>query len=729
MTSKHPQATHSGHGHGHGHTPSQGHHQVSKDREIIAVTDRFFSRERSWLQFNRRVLEEAQDPSRQLLERVRFLAIVSANLDEFVMVRLAELWELANGFEVGETTAEEAAKQLAEVRQEIALLVGDQYRCWGAHLALRLREEGFSVIPRSAWTHEDESTLRKFYIDQLQPMLTPLAVDPTRPFPLLVNRGIGVAMQLIPEGGGESRNALVAVPQANRLIRMTEGAGRWALSEDVVMAFLDNLFPGYRVTGRCLFRATRDGALDIDEDSSADLLNEIEQELKSRDRGHVVRLEVSADGEKSLQQWLLSMIQLDPLAVVQVDGPLDLTMLFSIQERLDRADLRDPPMNTYLFPEDWSDPFSRIRASEILLHHPYQSFQRIVELVEFAAKDPQVMAIKQTLYRVSGESPIVQALARAALAGKQVTVLIELKARFDEAANIKWARALEEAGAHVIYGLIGYKVHAKLLMIIRREEDGIVRYCHLGTGNFNDKTSRFYTDLTLLTANESIGRDVAALFNMLTGYSRPPEWERLAVAPLTLRSTFTEWIRREAAHARAGKAGRIIAKFNSLVDTTICDELYSASRCGVEIDLIVRGMCILKPGVPGLSETIRVRSIVGRLLEHSRIYHFANDGEAVYAIASADWMSRNLDRRVECLVRIENPQLCARLQGILDICLQDNVQARVLQVDGTYRRLRPGPGESPRASQDLLLQEAAGASSAKTQERPTLRFKPRRRGA
>ncbi len=693
--------------------------------------ERFFCRELSWMQFNRRVLEEAQDVDKPLIERARFLAIVTSNLDEFVMVRMAELWELAHGFETGETSKETAQRQLVELRGAMAQLVVEQYRTWRQEIAPQLAKEGFSVVGVEQWDERDRSTLRKTYVDQIQPVLTPLAVDPTRPFPLVANRGIGVAVSLVPEGGGQTRNALVAVPQSNRLISIQPDSGRWALSEDVVMAFLDTLFPGYRILGRCLFRTTRDGSLEIDEDQdqAADLLSEIEQELLERaaERGHVVRLEIESGGDAALQSWLLTMMALEQMDVVSVDGPLDLTVLNGVADRLDRADLRDPPMPTVVFPQAWEDPFATIRAGEILLHHPYQSFQRVVELVEFAAKDPQVLAIKQTLYRVSGDSPIVKALARAARAGKQVTVLVELKARFDEAANIKWARALEDAGAHVTFGLVGYKVHAKLLMIIRREEDGIARYCQLGTGNYNDKTARFYTDFSYMTANEAIGRDVAALFNMLTGYSRPPEWERLAVAPLTLREQFTSWIRREAEHARSGRGGRIIAKFNSLVDTAMCEELYAASQAGVEIDLIVRGMCILRPGVPGLSPTIRVRSIVGRLLEHSRIYHFENAGEPVYAIASADWMGRNLDRRVECLTRIEDARLTARLKRILEICLADNVQARVLESDGSYRRLKPQPGEPRRASQEAQLLEAQTASAGKAEDRPTKRFKARKR--
>ncbi|MBA3707806.1 MAG: polyphosphate kinase 1 [Planctomycetes bacterium] len=691
--------------------------------------ERYFSRELSWLKFNRRVLEEAQDPVTPLLERVRFLAIASSNLDEFVMVRLAELWEIAHGYEVAETPTKDALRQLGEVRQELVQLVNDEYRCWRDEVAPLLAKEGFSIVAPSAWEEVDRETLRKYFRDQIEPVLTPLAVDPARPFPLVVNRGITVAVQLASETGGEPKNAVVAVPGTNRLVALVSRPGAHALLEDVVMTYLDALFPGYRIVGRCLFRVTRDGSLDIDEDQATDLLSEIEQELSSREHGHVVRLEVSADGDPSLRQWLLSVMHLDPLDVVPVDGPLDLTVLFAVPDRLDRRDLRDAPLPVHVYPADWEDPFARIRAGEILLHHPYQGFQRIVELVEHAALDAQVLAIKMTLYRVSGNSPIIRALARAARAGKQVTVLIELKARFDEAANIKWARALEEAGAHVIYGLVGYKVHAKLLMIIRRDEDGICRYCHIGTGNYNDKTARTYTDLSLLTANEATGRDVASLFNMLTGYSRPPEWERLAVAPLTLRTQFVAWIRREAAHATAGKGGRIIAKFNSLVDTAICDELYAASQAGVEIDLIVRGMCILRPGVPGLSPTIRVRSIVGRLLEHSRIYHFANGKDPVYAIASADWMTRNLDRRVECLVRIEDEALCERIRTILEISLEDNVQARVLGPDGVYARLSPKRGEPPRPSQQRLLEEAA-ALNRRTEEaiKATLKFKPRRKG-
>ncbi|MCK6490674.1 MAG: polyphosphate kinase 1 [Planctomycetes bacterium] len=680
----------------------------------------YIDRELSWLAFNRRVLEEAQHAANPLIERAKFLAIVSSNLDEFVMVRLAELRSQAAG-----KGAEPALRELLRrVRGEIRRLVADQYGCW-RQVATALRAEGFSLVPSAEWSEADRETLSIYFRDQLEPVLTPLAVDPTRPFPLVKNRGLTVAVRLVSEQGGEERNALVAVPAGARLVGLIDGGGRWALLEDVVMAFCDRLFPGHRITNRCLFRPTRDGSIEIDEQEAEDLLSELEQELASREHGHVVRLELSAEADAQLRAWLVETMGLSDDELVTVDGPLDLTMLFGVGERLPgRDDLRDPPLVQAAPPGDWEDVFARLRQGEVLLHHPYQTFQPVVDLIERAADDPRVLAIKQTLYRTSGNSPIARALMRAAKAGKQVTVLVELKARFDEAANIRWARALEEAGAHVVYGLVGYKVHAKLLMVIRRDEDGIRRYCHLGTGNYNERTARLYTDLSYLTCNEAVGRDMAALFNMLTGYSLPPEWERLAVAPLTMRTRFVEWIRREAAH---GRKGRIIAKFNSLVDHGMCDELYAASRAGVQIDLIVRGMCILRAGVPGLSENIRLRSIVGRFLEHSRIYYFANRGAPVYAMASADWMTRNLDYRVESAVQITDPALQREMERILAVCLEDDVQAREMRPDGSYERLRPRRGKAGTASQVELAQALARAAQRGGGEAKALPFTPVRK--
>jgi len=694
--------------------------------------DRYFDREMSWIAFNRRVLEEAQDVRAPLLERLKFLAIVASNFDEFVMVRVAELRGMACGNIATDAASRAVARRdLEAVRAAMRILVDDQYACWRDDVHPRLRAEGAALVPPAEWNDIDRETVRKLYHQQVEPVLTPLAVDPTRPFPLIANRGLTVAVRLAPvDGGGTPRNALVAVPGGNRLIGLVGVSGRFALLEAIVAANLDRLFPGYAVQARCLFRLTRDGSLDIDEEQTTDLLSEIEQELSSREHGHAVRLEIAADADTGLRDWLIQALGLEEGDVIPVDGPLDLGCLFALSDKVPRPELRDAPLAALTHPPvaEWEDPFARLRQGEILLHHPYQSFQPVVELVQKAAADPRVLAIKQTLYRVSGDSPIVTALIQAARSGKQVTVLIELKARFDEARNIRWARRLEEAGAHVIYGLVGYKVHSKLLLIIRRDEDGICRYVHIGTGNYNDRTARLYTDLSYLTANEAIGRDVAALFNMLTGYSNPPEWERLAVAPLTLRSSFVAWIRREAEHAKAGRGGRIIAKFNSLVDEDICDELYAASAAGVEIDLIVRGMCILKPGVPGLSQSIRVTSIVHRFLEHNRIYFFANAGDPVTAIASADWMSRNLDRRVECLVRITDKTLQARLRGILQICLEDDIKLRVLRSDGTYERVaRPAAGEEHSSIPRLLAEAAASVRGPVEGNEVALMFKPQRK--
>ena len=690
---------------------------------------RYQRRELSWLAFNRRVLEEAQDAGVPLVERAKFLAIVSSNLDEFVMVRVAELAGLAK--DKGDE-AEEARGLLAEIRAGMRAMLADQYACWRDEVVPALAEEGLSFVPPQSWTEVDRETLRVFWRDHLEPVVTPLAVDPTRPFPVIPNRSITVAVQLAGDDG-ECRNAIVSVPRDGRLVALVSQPGRFAMIEDVLMHHLDALFPGHAIASRCLFRVTRDGAIEIDEEQSSDLLTELEQELFDRERGDPVRLEVVDGGDPGLRAWLVQRLELDDAAVTTVGGPLDLTFLFGLGDKLDhlpagpRPDLRDSPLPVLMNPPLWDDPFAAIAAGDILLHHPYESFQRVVELVERAADDARVLAIKQTLYRVSGNSPIIRALARAARAGKQVTVLIELKARFDEAANIRWARALEDAGAHVVYGLIGYKVHAKLLLIVRRDEDGLRRYCHLGTGNYNDKTARLYTDISYMTVNEAVGRDVAALFNMLTGYSRPPELERLWVSPLTMRANMVAAIRREAVNAKARKPARITAKFNALVDEGLCDELYAASKAGVEIDLVVRGMCILRAGIKGLSERIRVHSLIGRLLEHSRIYRFENGGNPQFLIASADWMTRNLDRRVESAVLIEDPRLTARLQAILDISLQDDCGVRDLRPDGTYVRRKASSGDRSHCAFSRLCAEAAAQASPAAGPVAAPMFRPRRK--
>jgi len=695
------------------------------------MNDRYINREVSWLAFNRRVLEEAQDQATPLLERAKFLAIVSSNLDEFVMVRYPELRAIVAGTETVPNYVGDPRADLAVVRAHMRSLVDDQGRCWRDEIVPALAAVGTVLVGATQWSEIDREAVRRLYLDKLEPVLTPLGVDPARPFPLLANRGLHVAVRLAAEKGGAMRHALVSVPLGSRFVALPGDPGRWSLTDEIVEAHLGTLFPGFQVLGSCRFRLTRDGTLDIDEEETSDLLSEIEQELSSREHGTPVRLELADGADVEVVTWLRAALAIPDEDVFAVDVVLDLTLLFGLGDRVQGEALRDAPLTVVRYPseEQWEDPFARIREGEFILHHPYQSFAPVVELAQRAAADPAVLAIKQTLYRVSGDSPLVKALIEAARAGKQVTVLIELKARFDEAANIRWARRLEEAGAHVVYGLVGYKVHAKLLMIIRRESDGIRRYLHLGTGNYNDKTARLYTDLSYFTCNEAVGRDVAALFNMLTGYSEPPHWERLAVAPLTLRSSFVAWIRREADLARAGKGGRIIAKFNSLVDFAIVDELYAASQAGVEIDLIVRGMCILRAGVKGLSETIRVRSLIGRFLEHHRIYYFANQETAtsrpVVAMASADWMSRNLDRRVECLVRIEDETLQERLLGLLDIALADNTQARVMGPDGVYVRLQPPKRKAAVSTVVAWTAEAQAHAQAKPLARKSgPRFRP-----
>jgi polyphosphate kinase len=660
----------------------------------------YFNREQTWLAFNERVLEEAQDESLPLIERARFLAIVSSNLDEFVMVRIAFLHGQS-----GEAKADPAGlgcrEQLDLARARFARQQVDQDRCWQDEVRPALAVEGFRIVSPEDWSADDRQSLATLYRNGIEPTLTPLAVDPTRPVPLVGNRVLHVAVRLRADDDSpdaELKRALVAVPGGQRFLRLSDGEGvRVALLEDVVEAHLDSLFPGHEICGRAQFRATRDGSMEVaeDHDEAQEFLSELEDELHNRGRGRVVRLEVRSGGDAEVLDWLKGVLAVEDADIVSLGGPLDLTCLFAVDGFLDRPDLCYPPLQPRPIAVDWEDPFATMREGELMLHHPFESFDPVVDLVRKAAADPDVLAIKQTLYRVSGNSPIVRALIEAARSGKQVTVLVELKARFDEEANIRWARRLEEAGAHVVYGLQGLKVHAKLLLIIRRDRDGIRRYCHLGTGNYNDKTARIYTDLSYLTCAEAVGRDMAALFNILTGFAAPPEWSRLAVAPTTLRSSFNDWIHDEMANARAGRPARIIAKFNSLVDTAICDELYAASQAGVQVDLIVRGMCILRPGVPGLSENIRVISIVGRFLEHSRIFWFERGGDGLVAIASADWMTRNLDRRVEHLVRIEDRKLKRSLKDLLDRYLEDSTKARLLRADGSYVRIQPEPGMAP----------------------------------
>lgn len=691
---------------------------------FVPKTD-FFNRELSWIAFNRRVLEEAQTADNPLIERARFLAITSSNLDEFFMVRMAGLHR-SLGDKRRDPAGLTATEQLQEARLVLQQLVCDQYLCWRGEVEPALNEQGFSILRPDAWSVEERISLQAYFRSQMAPVLTPLAVDPGRPYPLLAGGVIHLAVQLQPPAGDPRPGpvqALVSLPGGRRLLSLPGREGVYALAEDVLATFIDHLFPGYRIVSRLCFRINRDAELEFDEEEATDLLVEIEEELRHRGHGKPVRLEVEAGAPSALREWLIETLAVEPGDLFDIDGPLDLTFLMSLDQYLPVPELQFPPFIPCVL-QDWSEPFDLLRKQEVLLHHPFDSFQPVADLVERAAADDKVLAIKQALYRVSGNSPVVRALMRAARAGKQVTVLVELKARFDEEANIRWSRRLEEAGAHVIYGLVGYKVHAKLLLIIRRDEDGLRRYCHLGTGNYNDKTARLYTDISYLTTNEAVGRDMAALFNVLTGFAQPPEWERLSVAPTVMRQAFIDLLRREAAITRAGGAGRVICKFNSLNDVKLIEELYAASQAGVSIDLIVRGICILRPGVPGLSDNIRVRSIIGRFLEHSRIFYFAGDGQPYLGIASADWMSRNLDRRVEHLVRIDEAELIEAMLTQLGYYLADNESVRVLQPDGSYQRLRRPSGGQPPAQQHMLELAALSMRRDAEQSRRPTRFRP-----
>jgi polyphosphate kinase len=684
---------------------------------------RFFHRELSWLRFNERVLGEALDARLPLLERARFLAIAANNLDEFVMVRFALLLGAPPSREPHPSELSHS-EQLTQVRAALAAHTREQYLGFEA-LSDELAAAQIELVPRHSWSAEERESAEAYFWHSLEPTVTPLAVGPSHPFPMVGNLQLFLALELAGLEGEPSRYALVGVPSNEPRVVMLS-SGRFGLLEDVLRECVHHLFPGFRVVECGTFRVTRDGTLDIDEDPTNDLLSEIEQGLRSRGRGPAVRLEVEAGMQEALYDWLRRQLELAPEDVVRLPWPLDLTLFFRlIALGPARPDLQFPVHRPELPNVEWEDPFAAIREQSLLLHHPYDAFDPVVELVQRAAHDPKVIAIKQTLYRVSGESPIVEALIDAAEAGKQVTVLCELKARFDERRNITWARRLEEAGAHVLYGVIGYKVHAKLLLVIRRDEDGVRRYVHAGTGNYNDKTARIYEDLSYFTSNEAVCRDVANLFNMLTGFSRPPEWERLLVAPLTFRSTIEAWIDREAEHARGGRKAQIFAKLNSLEDTRICEHLYRASAAGVPIDLVVRGICILRPGVVGLSENIRVRSVVGRFLEHSRFFYFANAGCPEHVIGSGDWMTRNLDRRVENLVRITEPEFRAYLDELRQLYLADERNSHLLQPDGSYVRARVDIQE--RGVQERLeLSHSRPAGSARPAEPRFLPARPSR---
>lgn len=651
----------------------------------------FYNRELSWLKFNLRVLKEAMVKETPLLERLKFIAISASNLDEFFMVRVASLWSnFDSGVEKRDASGMSVREQLVAISQAAHEQVRTQTK---SLIALMAEMDAVKLHFRRVKDLSElgKDWLEEYYREVVFPVLTPMAVDASRPFPFLANKTLNLAVELI-KADGEHSMGLIQVPSVlDRIVEVEpEGKRTFVFLEDIIASHCHDLFKGCHILDMVSFRVTRDSDLDLEEDDSVDLMKEVEESLRKRKRGAAVRLEIFKTNNNRIKRFLEENLDVTEMEVYEINGPLDPTCFFKfIGMKGMWPWLYEPfvPQRPLELPDD-SDLFAAIRENDILLHHPYESFDPVVKLVSDAADDPQVLAIKQTLYRVSGNSPIVAALARAAENGKQVTVLVELKARFDEENNILWARRLEKAGCHVIYGLVGLKTHAKIILIVRKEDNGIRRYLHLGTGNYNDSTAKLYTDLGLMTANDEFGSDASAFFNLLSGYSEPPVWNKLVMAPLGLREKIYALIDNEIAMVRAGREGHIIAKMNSLIDQPVIQKLYEASAAGVHIDLIVRGICGLRTGIEGISDNITVRSIVGRQLEHSRIFWFANGGEEQLYLSSADWMPRNLNDRVELFFPVETEEHIHRIKALLDLYLRDNVGAHMMQSNGSYRRVR-----------------------------------------
>lgn len=651
----------------------------------------FYNRELSWLKFNLRVLKEAMVKDTPLLERLKFIAISASNLDEFFMVRVASLWSnFDSGVEKRDASGMSVHEQLVAISQAAHEQVRTQTK---SLIALMAEMDAVKLHFRRVKDLSElgKDWLEEYYREVVFPVLTPMAVDASRPFPFLANKTLNLAVELI-KADGEHSMGLIQVPSVlDRIVEVEpEGKRTFVFLEDIIASHCHDLFKGCHILDMVSFRVTRDSDLDLEEDDSVDLMKEVEESLRKRKRGAAVRLEIFKTNNNRIKRFLEENLDVTEMEVYEINGPLDPTCFFKfIGMKGMWPWLYEPfvPQRPLELPDD-SDLFAAIRANDILLHHPYESFDPVVKLVSDAADDPQVLAIKQTLYRVSGNSPIVAALARAAENGKQVTVLVELKARFDEENNILWARRLEKAGCHVIYGLVGLKTHAKIILIVRKEDNGIKRYLHLGTGNYNDSTAKLYTDLGLMTANDEFGSDASAFFNLLSGYSEPPIWNKLVMAPLGLREKIYALIDNEIAMVRSGREGHIIAKMNSLIDQPVIQKLYEASAAGVHIDLIVRGICGLRTGIEGISDNITVRSIVGRQLEHSRIFWFANGGEEQLYLSSADWMPRNLNDRVELFFPVETEEHIRRIKALLDLYLRDNVGAHMMQSNGSYRRVR-----------------------------------------
>ena len=685
------------------------------EKTEIYKPEYYENRELSWLKFNERILGEARDKENLLFERLKFLSITASNLDEFFMVRVASLKDMVHADYTKKDIAGLTAKeQLAKINEATHEMINRQYSTYNRSLLPQLAENGLKVITHHENLEEEQKKFVDHYFkENIYPVLTPMAVDSSRPFPLIRNKSlnIGAILKKKNDKKAEEEFATVQVPAVlPRIIRLPndqEGNIQIILLEEIIERNISELFLSYDVICAHPYRIMRNADLTIDEEEAEDLLKEIQKQIKKRQWGEAIRLEVEDNMEASLLKILKKELHIKNDDIYKINCPLDLTFLMKMYGMDGFDHLRAPKHVPAAVPGLHGDYniFDEIAKGDILLHHPYQSFDPVVKLIQKAAVDPQVLAIKQTLYRVSGNSPIIAALAQAAENGKQVSVLVELKARFDEENNIVWAKMLEKAGCHVIYGLVGLKTHSKITLIVRLEEDGIRRYVHLGTGNYNDATAKLYTDIGLLTCSQSIGEDATAVFNMLSGYSEPLQWNKLSLAPLWLREKFLSLIRRETENALAGKEAKIIAKMNSLCDKEISDALYDASRAGVKIELIVRGICCVRTGIPGVSENITVRSIVGNFLEHSRIYYFWNDGKEEVYCASADWMPRNLDRRVEILFPIDHDTLKEQILEMLKVLLSDNVKAQIMQPDGTYERI-DRRGKVLLSAQDHFAEEA-----------------------
>lgn len=671
----------------------------------------FFNRELSWLEFNRRVLDEARNEENPLLERVKFLSIFNSNLDEFFMVRVASL--LRNhkkNIDLVDIAGMNPSQQLEKIIEKVRFLIEEQYSCYN-ELTRLLSLKNIKIHKYKNLCEKSKKYIDDYYEREIYPVLTPMVIDSARPFPLLLNKTLNIAALLKTSNSNAHVFGTIQVPSViNRLIAIPNDENRvdFVLLEDVIKSNLPKLFSSHEVLYSCSYRITKDADLDVDEEDAMDLLETMEESLKQRKWGDAVRLEIESNGNSEYFNEILDIIvdeiEIDDKYIFKINGIIDFTFLNKLGslEGFDELKYENVKMANIKIPHR-TDIFGYIKEKDIFVHHPYESFDIIVDMVKKAAEDPNVLAIKQTLYRVSGNSPIIEALTKAAEKGKQVTVLVELKARFDEENNITWAKKLEKAGCHVIYGVIGLKTHCKILLVVRKEKDKIKRYVHFGTGNYNDVTAKFYTDMGILTADEQFGKDASTLFNMLSGYASPDNMEKITIAPYGFRDKFEKMIRRETENAKQGKKAKIIAKMNSLLDKSITTELYAASQAGVEIELIVRGICCLKPGIKGLSENIRVRSIVGRYLEHSRIYYFYNDGKEEIYISSGDWMYRNLNKRVETMGIVEDKDIQQEIKEILDLYLKDNVKAKILKSDGSYEKKQLAENEKRINAQEELV--------------------------